>query len=277
MNVMKKIAVTASALLWSVSAQAGLWMTGDNGDLYFVATQVSAPTFIGNTGIANSQALTLDSNGTIYVTDENSLYTVDRTTGASTSVGSFGGVTGIQGLAFDVTGTILYGANASGLFSINTGTGSASFLGALDPARSFDDLAVAHTDVFNSSGVLITAGTLVGLDATHGIYAINTTTFASTLIEAFAATVGDEALTIDSSPEPGVFTHNFNREAGGTAGGIYSLDLDGGVADQLILTTATGITGMFLENDGQIPLPGTAWLFGSMLAGLMFRLKVGAK
>lgn len=100
MNLMKKILVSAGAVLLSASAQAGLWMTGDNGDLFFLESEAGSIVTVGNTGIANTQALTLDSSGTIFVTNESTLFTVNRNTAVASTVGGFG-VSGIQGLAFD--------------------------------------------------------------------------------------------------------------------------------------------------------------------------------
>lgn len=159
------------------------------------------------------------------------------------------------------------------MFTINTSTGFATFAGAL--THSFDDLAVARDDIIYSGGT-ITAGTLLGLDAADGIYAIDTTSFVETLIESIPVEVGDEAFATDTGPDAGILSHNFNREAGGL-GGIYEVDLSITSSDVLIKTTPARITGMYLEADEvNIPLPGTAWLFGGIFAGMMARRKIRA-
>ncbi len=258
---LRTLGLTAILLVLNTPAMAGLFMVGDSGDLFEMKTQSGPIVTIGNTGLGVLDALTISSSGTLYTTTGSALYTLDKTNASATLIGNMG-ITGVEGLAIDNSGN-MYAASGNALYTVNTSTGASSFAGSV--THIYDDLLFATTDISYSGGT-IAAGTLLGLDATLGIYSIDTTTFAETLIEAIPVSVADEAFASDGNG--GLIGHNFNREAGGL-GGLYDIDLSGGNADTLISTAPAAIRGLAMETSA-VPLPGTLWLWsmGAMLLGL---------
>ncbi|MCB1735645.1 MAG: hypothetical protein H6981_12970 [Gammaproteobacteria bacterium] len=250
------------------AAHAGMWLIDDTATLYSIDQQTSPVVTVGNTGIGSATALTVDNNGSLFTTDGTSLYTLNRTTAAATLVDTYLGIGTLQGLAFDGTNS-LWGVSGNDLYLLaNNGSGLFSWQATL--GGSYDDLAIAQTDITYSGGTIL-AGTLLGLDATGGgsfIYAIDTGTFVETLIETIPLAVGDEAMTTDAGGGT-LFTHNFNRESGGQ-GGVYEVDLTGANNDTLVKITPGRITGMFLEDTGaSVPVPAPALLIGGAFLGMM--------
>ncbi|MGB0712348.1 MAG: hypothetical protein ACPGUC_02200 [Gammaproteobacteria bacterium] len=268
MNV-KRLArfILAAGLLTAASAHAGMFAVTDAGVLYEVESESGPVTTVGNTGVGGLQALTLATDGTLYTTQGSNLYTLNKSTGAASLIGGFGGgVVGVEGIAINAGGT-LYAADGGTLYTIDTGTGTATFAG--NTGIGWDDLAFAQADITFSGGT-ISAGTLLGLDATVGIYTIDTSTFVSTLVESVPVAVADEAFTTDGGG--GVLGNNYDRESGGNSG-FYEIDMSGGSADSFIIAGPGNVTGMALEDDGPpLPLPPVALLMGLGLAAMGRRL-----
>lgn len=74
-----------------------------------------------------------ETTGTLYGSDQSSLYRIDTVTGMVTEVGVFGGgYTDVVALAYDPNNSVLYGTDVidSEIITINTATGSATSVGA---------------------------------------------------------------------------------------------------------------------------------------------------
>jgi len=144
---------------------------------------------IGNAGIDRGLDVVADSAGNVHTTgtfgqafysiDSDAgdvLYTVDPETGVNTAIGAGVGFNDVEGLAFDPTTGILYGADDGGnqLITINIATGIGTAVGAFGIAGFFD-ASVA----FDSTGNLFMAD-----DGTDSLYSVNVATGAATLIGA---------------------------------------------------------------------------------------------
>jgi hypothetical protein len=146
-----------------------------------------ALTTVGNLGIgpglgATNIGLAVTPDGTLYMTVQSQMFTVNRTTGAATALGSGTGVSLMFALASDCAGN-LYGLNfdsdssASHLVAINRTTGAGTELGTLnpDPNLAFNGgLAIDH-----STGGFWSINAPTGGGGPSNINTINPTTFAT--------------------------------------------------------------------------------------------------
>ena len=87
-----------------------------------------------------------DTHGILYATGNDSLYTVDTTTGNSTSIGSMGIADSYIGLAYDEINAILYansidGDGAGYLYTLNVLSGAANLVGSNNVGSQIDGLA----------------------------------------------------------------------------------------------------------------------------------------
>jgi len=271
-------AITSAAVLGLAvgTAQAGLFIVGDDKRLYEIESESGPVTDIGATGISGSSltALTLDNSGTLYTTNGSTLYTLDKATGVGTEVGAGGmGISGVEGIAVSAGGT-MYAASGDDIYTVDLGTGNATSVGTTVGSNGWDDLLFTTQEI-TYNGNTLAAGTLLGLDATFGIYEINTSTFAITLIDAVAVDIADEAFAMDG--DGGLISSNYNRAApgggdDGSAAGFYELDLSGGGSHSYVLNgpAGVGINGMAMDTDNQIPLPAPLLLMG-LGAALLLR------
>jgi len=138
---MKKLAIVLAGLALAFAASdaaAGtvLYATDASDDhLYILSTVDGSATDVGAFGSSGVMAgLAYDAtNDVLYGTDPDSnLYSINRSTGAATSIGPLGAGL-MHGLGFDnSTGTLYgtFGGSASDeLYQINTSTGAATFIG----------------------------------------------------------------------------------------------------------------------------------------------------
>lgn len=108
---------------------------------------------------------------TLYGTDEENLFTVNKFTGVATLVGAHGIASDITGLTFNAGHTLLYSLGYDdNLYSVNPVTGAASLIGSMGLDAGYDVVDLA-TD---SGGTVYAAG----LD--EFLYTVNTTTGAAT-------------------------------------------------------------------------------------------------
>jgi hypothetical protein len=122
-----------------------LYITSNNGDLYTVNTTTGAATLLG-TILVNSNPLpdiggdiAFSSNGTLYLSTDGVLFSVDLTTLAATEIGDSN--LGSMQIAFGANGA-LYGTNtANGFYSISLSDGSATLIGSTGISGSLGDLA----------------------------------------------------------------------------------------------------------------------------------------
>jgi len=130
--------------------------------------------------------------GTMYGTDKVNLYTVNVATGAATFVGNTGR-TDVNGLAFDLTGTLYsVGQSDEVLLKLNTGSGSASVVGALG-VSAMTDLAVRPED-----GVMFGTATV----GSFSIYRIDLASGGTTLVGPYNYSGGINGLAFSPAPVP---------------------------------------------------------------------------
>jgi len=150
------------------------------GGLYSINHNTGDMTYIANS--INLNGIEYES-GIMYGTDGHNLYNVDRTTGATTLIGSHNTSFGMIGIASDGEGN-MYGVTAdavalSDLYLIDLDTGNAASIGSTGAQLCFaQDISYDRDD-----GVLYSAAYFG--DQTSGLYTINTTTCAMSLIGNF--------------------------------------------------------------------------------------------
>ena len=106
-------------------------------------------------------AIAFTSNGALYGVNS-SLYSIDPATGAPTLIGATG-LTNFAGLAVDPASGTLYGVelSTSNLVTLNTATGAATVIGALNPGQgivgdiTFDPAGTLVGSAFGSAGDLL--------------------------------------------------------------------------------------------------------------------------
>ncbi len=119
---------------------------------------------------------------TLYGTDENNLYTVNRTTCVATLVGAHGAQ--VTGLTFNTALTTLYAIGYNGnLYSINPATGAATNIGPIgagigSPGYDVTDLATRSD------------GTVFSVGVNNNLYSVNLATGAFTNLGAITGTTG---------------------------------------------------------------------------------------
>lgn len=132
---------------------------GDGGRLYTVDTTSGNAVLIGGIGFAAVPGLAIAPNGSFFGSavygssnTSNVLIRIDPTTGTGTRIGVYGAlgpdsIRGLDGIAFDPTTGILYGAAGFAIaqrpghfFSVDTVTGLATHLGALTKVATGDTL-----------------------------------------------------------------------------------------------------------------------------------------
>jgi hypothetical protein len=218
----------------SAVAAPVLYIDDSNGQLGTVDVATGDATVIGNMGVVMTD-IAFDPTGNLYGISFNNLYSINRTTAASTLIGSLG-LNGANALVFATDGT-LYAAsfNTTNLYTVNTSTGLATSLGSMG-FNSAGDLAFNAGDFFLSSTtsqlIRIDLGNLAASAAvgpigfsnvfglatadngiTYGvsgtqIFSVNTTTGAGTLVTNYAgdgllSANGTSFFTESGAPPPG--------------------------------------------------------------------------
>ncbi len=226
----------AAPILWIDDLPSGKIGTVD------VTTGIA--TVIGNSGVGLTD-IAFDPSGNLYGVSFNALYSINKTTGTATSIGSLG-VNDVNGLVFNSNGT-LYASGLSGeLYSVNTTTGSAT--GLFNTGHSSGgDLAffggtLYYTDAFN----------LISVD----------------LAGKTATTIG----AIGASPVYGLAAGDDGKLYGAANSSIYLINPSTG-AGSLVSSYANGLGQAggtaFFKEAAVVPLPPALWLFGSGLVGIL--------
>lgn len=267
MNLLQKIAVSLLSLSFMGSSIAGTMYTVRETDnvLVSIDTSTLAFTSIGSLGISyDFGGLAYDPfSDTLYLIDgrgAQSVYTVNRTTGAASLIGSHG-ITDLFGLAYDTTNNKLYGSGESpqGLYEMNVSTGSASLIGT--PTANLDGLA------YDSK-----RDQLVGYFAGAGdLYSINRNTGSASLL--FNGDfVNNNGLTYDPDLD--------RYWSIDWSGDLYGLDPNNSYARTTYssgLGAYDGLAYLTSPTSGSVPDTGsTALLLGAGLLGLAaVRRKMG--
>ena len=146
----KKIYIALfTIILFTPMANAApvLWLGDSSGRLGTVDVGTGAVNVIGRMGRTMTD-IAFDASGNLWGITFIGLYSINKTTAASTLVGNFGRGS-LNALVFASDGT-LYGAGGGALFSLNTGTGLASTIGS-GPRNSSGDLAFVGGELFLST------------------------------------------------------------------------------------------------------------------------------
>ncbi|SET06477.1 PEP-CTERM sorting domain-containing protein [Thalassotalea agarivorans] len=164
-------------------------------DLYEISTSDASTTFIGNTGFGLN-GLTFASDGTLYGTGSNSLYSVDIGNGITTLIGS-GGYSSAGDIAFDGSGTLFLTSNSgssNSLWTLDTSDGSGTLLGDIGFNNVYG-LNFFEGTLFGFTS----AGDTISLDRTSGAGVFVAT---NTLAAYGADGVGGVQIVREPVPEP---------------------------------------------------------------------------
>ncbi len=160
--VMTDIAFDSSGNLWGITF----------GSLYSIDKATAASTYVGKLG-TSLNSLVFGAGGTLYAAN-NSLYTINTTTGTATNLGSGGDSYSSSGdLAF-IGGELFLSSTFGGdsLVKLDTATGAGTTIGVINALFVY---GLASPDGNNLYGL---AGT--------SIYSVNSTTGAGTLIRNYS-------------------------------------------------------------------------------------------
>jgi hypothetical protein len=206
-NMGAGIAVPALA----VDPTTGTMYAGQGGgtpNIYTVNPATGAATLVGDTGLGLAAVGGLDfrSDGTLFAavnivgdggTGSDHLATINKATGAATVIGPFGAVEGIEGIAFDSSGT-LWGsrsargaAGAPGLYRIDPATGTATFVAPIVDSSGTPPSGGVVSLQFACDGTLY-GGTATGTFALDGgrLVTINPATGLFAFVGSVSATGG---------------------------------------------------------------------------------------
>ena len=245
-------------------------------ELLAIDTTTGVGTIVGDTGFQNVQSLAFDSSGTLYGYDAvtRNLISLDTSTGAGTSIANIptSGSNIISGMTFDPTGTSLFGIErtlglngnitADILVTIDTATGSLTEIGSLSGAAANNVVGLAFDSAGNLFGIDNVLDKLLSIDKTSGVTTeVTGTAFPSIAATSLAFDAGGNLFTVDTFPPDELWTIN---PATGSLISSVPLTFSG------TGSTITGIEGIAFA---PIPIPASAWLFGSGLLGLISILR----
>lgn len=259
-RLLPKLGVLGALCMFSVGLQASPLAYVYSTSNQFGTIDLSSGSFILiGTTVSGLNSLTTSPGGTIYSQDgSGTLFTINPSTGAATTVGTGGTPVG---LADSPSGT-LYGVTVSNLYTVNTSSGATTSVGAFGTTFLGDAAAVSPT------GQLYVVGA-TNFNST-GLYSVNTATGAATLI-------GDDGFLVFTIFFSGNSLYGFtaNSATGFSPGPIVSIDPTTGIATIVstqdpALNTVLGATAF--SGTTSTPEPATFAITG--LAGLgllMFR------
>jgi len=149
----------------------------DGSDLFRINAMTGEALLVGNTGLANLDALTFDGNDVLYGIDASSpdysLYIIDTKTGATTLIGSTGDY--FVGLAYDSTDSTLWAATGENavdpdaIHKINPRTGVATKVGTTGLGGTTADIIFDHEgNLFGIKGGAQSTGVLISINKTSG-------------------------------------------------------------------------------------------------------------
>jgi PEP-CTERM motif len=263
----------AALALWGAAslAQAAptaytAWDLAGSDKLLRIDLATGAGTVIGSgIGFSDVDGLSFDGNGQLWGVDDdvNRLVQIDLNTGVGTAVGSFGGGFNDMGLAFGNGVLYMAATDSAGtvgsLYTVNTGTGAASLVGAFGFNDAGQRLRVRSLGYHD--------GVLYGWSNRDTVLTINTSTGAATTVGAFgfpSLVIGQDGFDID--PATGIGwsvaevenrTYTLNLQTGAASVVAGSLSCDGGSC------SAGHFNSLAIA---PVPEPGS---LGTLLAGLV--------
>jgi hypothetical protein len=235
---------------------------GQGQKIYTLSPVNASATFVGSPYVQSGLLTDLAYDSThdvLYATtaNNNSLYAINRTTGAATLVGALGA--SIDGLAFDSVSGNLYGSSSAnhGFYQISSSSGHATFIGSI--GLFYPDFTEAVDGLAFDPVTHILYGCITGSSYLGGLVTINTITGAGTFLGAT-----QPLCDIAFQPETGLL-FGIDNGVGTTPDALYQINLSTRAA------TFVGQTGLF-NNLGlefaPVPEPTTFALMMLALTGL---------
>jgi hypothetical protein len=215
------------ALAWAAPVLAQpLAITGEsNSRLFSLNPDTGSSLLIGSTGVASMTDLARAPDGIVFASSLTTLYGINPSTAAITSIGAFGTATDIVGLEFSAGG-VLYGVSAGGsVYQINRNTGTAAFLFVTNFAFEGD---IAH-------------------EAGNSFYATSSAGAGSRLValDVLTQTATDRGLIAAGGDFPGLdFANDGRLLAFSSAGNVYNIP-----------AYTTSAAGVFLSSTS-VPIAG---------------------
>jgi len=265
------------AVFPAAHARAAIMMGIDfnTGQLWDIDPSTAAISNSRPTSVLSPIDIAVSPGGTVYSANASSvgaftnLWTVNRTTGASTKVGATGVGLIEGGLAF-TNGGVLYGTwttspFGNNLVTLNTSTGAATIVGLITGVSDISAMT------FGEDGKLYAIDTKVGAGNAPLLYTINPASGAILTSTAITgAAVGGGALAgLARDPDSGTFYAAFNGP-----GMLYTLNVSSGVVTPV---GSLGSLGANIAGLAFTPEPSAALLLmiGAAAAGLRRRRRAG--
>ena len=230
--------------------------------LHAISTVDASSTLIGEYGVTDAcmSGLAYDSSSDVFYGVSGHLFQIDRTTGAATEVGPFGGDLFMSGMAYDPMTGNLYGAYGFGgeerFYTIDSMTGDATLIGDLS---GYQVLGLAFDPVSN----ILYASAYTEPPGQASFMTINKDTGAVSLInnttQPLTGIAFDPVTGLLYGVDSGTYS-TFTR-------GLYQVDKTTGDTTLIGLLPLEAPFG--LEFVAAVPIPPSFYLLGSGLLGLI--------